>query len=65
MNPPTWYRLTIPGHTITGPMTPERAEDLQARGFEVVPAARPADLDERLMALVAALLRPSSSLLKG
>ena len=55
----SWYRFSVNGLSLVGPMEPERAEALQAAGYDIEPAKRPADAAERVAAVVAALVRPS------
>lgn len=43
-----WYRYQFFEHTITAPLTAERAAALRARGVELEPAGPPEDLAERL-----------------
>jgi hypothetical protein len=46
-------------------MEPERAKELQAAGYDLEPASPPADAAERVAAVVAALIRPSRTLMEG
>lgn len=61
----SWYRFSVNGLSLVGPMEPERARELQAAGYDVEPAQPPPDAAERVAAVVAALIRPSRPLMEG